>query len=240
MPCTAKKYEKERPQNAAVETSPRRRCGSHDPRTRGHDQAGWPHLGQLPEEKFDDDLLGEYTGAGAIFGVTGGVMEAALRTAYHTLNGKEHDPIEFKAVRGFEASKKPKSIWAKPARSKSPSPAAWPTPNRYSMQSARASRPTPSSKSCAARVAASMAAVSRSSSRPLLTNGDESILDTYRQKRADILYSIDEKKSVRQSHNNPDIIRLYKDYLGEYGSEKAEELLHTSYVKDREQFPVKK
>jgi len=74
----------------------------------------------------------------------------------------------------------------------------------------------------------------------LLTNGDESILDTYRQKRADILYSIDEKKSVRQSHNNPDIIRLYKEYLGEYGSEKAEELLHTSYVKDREQFPVKK
>jgi NADP-reducing hydrogenase subunit HndD len=74
----------------------------------------------------------------------------------------------------------------------------------------------------------------------LLTNGDESILDTYRQKRADILYSIDEKKSVRQSHNNPDIIRLYKDYLGGYGSEKAEELLHTSYVKDREQFPVKK
>jgi NADP-reducing hydrogenase subunit HndD len=98
----------------------------------------------------------------------------------------------------------------------------------------------PSSKSCAARVVASMAAVSRSLSRRLLTNGDESILDTYRQKRADILYSIDEKKSVRQSHNNPDIIRLYKDYLGEYGSEKAEELLHTSYVKDREQFPVKK
>jgi NADP-reducing hydrogenase subunit HndD len=55
----------------------------------------------LPQEKFDDDLLGEYTGAGAIFGVTGGVMEAALRTAYHTLNGKEHDPIEFTAVRGF-------------------------------------------------------------------------------------------------------------------------------------------
>ena len=73
----------------------------------------------------------------------------------------------------------------------------------------------------------------------LLSDGDESILDTYRQKRADILYSIDDKKSVRQSHNNPDIIRLYKDYLGSYGSEKAEELLHTSYVKDREQFPKK-
>jgi NADP-reducing hydrogenase subunit HndD len=57
-------------------------------------------------------------------------MEAALRTAYHTLNGKEHDPIEFKAVRGFEAVKEAEVDMGKAARSKSLSRAAWPMPNR--------------------------------------------------------------------------------------------------------------
>jgi hypothetical protein len=69
-----------------------------------------------------------------------------------------------------------------------------------------------------------------------LTERRSDILDTYRAKRASILYSIDEESVVRQSHNNPDIIRLYKDYLGGYGSEKAEELLHTTYVADRPTF----
>ena len=73
----------------------------------------------------------------------------------------------------------------------------------------------------------------------LLPNEGKDILDTYRKKRADILYRIDEGRPIRQSHNNPDIIRLYKDYLGEPCSEKAEELLHTSYVEGRERFPAK-
>ncbi|MBR4275087.1 MAG: iron hydrogenase small subunit, partial [Bacilli bacterium] len=63
------------------------------------------------------------------------------------------------------------------------------------------------------------------------------ILDTYRQKRADILYSIDEKCAIRQSHNNPDIIKVYKDFLGEPCSELSEELLHTTYVANREKYP---
>ena len=57
------------------------------------------------------------------------------------------------------------------------------------------------------------------------------------EKRAAILYSIDERKAIRQSHNNPDVIRLYDDYLGSYGSEKAEEILHTSYRSNRERYP---
>ena len=84
----------------------------------------------------------------------------------------------------------------------------------------------------------------------MMEKGDQDILETYLQKRANILYSIDEKKTIRQSHNNPDIIKLYKDYLGYFGSEKAEEdylgyfgsekaeeLLHTSYNAERERFP---
>ena len=57
---------------------------------------------RLPDEEFDRDLMGDASGAGVIFGVTGGVMEAALRTAYFVLEGKEHEPVEFTAVRGFE------------------------------------------------------------------------------------------------------------------------------------------
>ena len=77
--------------------------------------------------------------------------------------------------------------------------------------------------------------------KPLfLPNEDDNILETYRAKRASVLYSEDERQVVRQSHNNKDIQKLYKDFLGEPGSELAEELLHTSYVADRERFPSKK
>ena len=65
------------------------------------------------------------------------------------------------------------------------------------------------------------------------TNEDPDILDTYRQKRASVLYNIDKEMPLRQSHNNPDIIKLYEDFLGEPCSEKSEELLHTTYVADR-------
>jgi hypothetical protein len=94
-------------------------------------------------------------------------MEAALRTAYHTLNGKEHDPIEFKAVRGFEAVKEAEVDMGKAGKVKVAvtSGMANAKPLLDAVR-AMALRLTPSSKSCAARVAASMAAVSRSSSRP--------------------------------------------------------------------------
>ena len=101
MPCTAKKFEKEREQlktngfmdvDAVLTTRELakliKRSGIN--------------FKKLPDEEFDADLLGDYTGAGVIFGVTGGVMEAALRTAYHALTGKEHELIKFEAVRGFD------------------------------------------------------------------------------------------------------------------------------------------
>ena len=105
MPCTAKKFEKERPQmvnkdglkdvDAVITT---RELGDMIKRAgiRFH---------RLPDEEYDQDIMGDYSGAGVIFGVTGGVMEAALRTAYFVLEGKEHDPVEFHEVRGFEGIK---------------------------------------------------------------------------------------------------------------------------------------
>ena len=92
MPCTAKKYEKQRPQNSvdglqdvdAVLTT--RELGRLIKRS----GIVW---NKLKDEEFDQHLLGEYSGAGAIFGVTGGVMEAAFRTAYFALEGKEYEKI---------------------------------------------------------------------------------------------------------------------------------------------------
>jgi NADP-reducing hydrogenase subunit HndD len=73
----------------------------------------------------------------------------------------------------------------------------------------------------------------------LLPNEDDDILDTYCQKRAAVLYSEDEKQVVRQSHNNPDIKKLYDDFLGHPLSETSEELLHTHYNAHREKYPDK-
>ena len=104
MPCTAKKYEKERPALTtnglpdvdAVLTT--RELG------RLIKRAGI-NFHKLPDKEFDQDLVGIYSGAGVIFGVTGGVMEAALRTAYFALEGKEYGSVNFTEVRGFDGIK---------------------------------------------------------------------------------------------------------------------------------------
>ncbi|MBQ5322214.1 MAG: (2Fe-2S)-binding protein, partial [Oscillospiraceae bacterium] len=105
MPCTAKKFEKERPEmvngeglkdvDAVITT---RELGDMIRRS-------GIVFTKLPDEEFDQDIMGEASGAGVIFGVTGGVMEAALRTVYHVLTGKEHGAIAFTSVRGFDGIK---------------------------------------------------------------------------------------------------------------------------------------
>jgi NADP-reducing hydrogenase subunit HndD len=240
MPCTAKKYEKERPQNAAVEHLPDVDAVITTRELAVMIKRAGLLWDQLPEEKFDDDLLGEYTGAGAIFGVTGGVMEAALRTAYHTLNGKESNPIEFKAVRGFAGVKEAEVDMGKAGKVK-----VAVTSGMVNAKPLLDAVRDGTSPYAFIEIMCCPGGCINGGGQPfvkpsLLPNEDPDILDTYRAKRAAILYKIDDTKSIRQSHNNPDIIRLYKDYLGEYGSEKAEELLHTTYVTDREAFPDKK
>ena len=100
MPCTAKKYErsrKEMPNDVDAVLTTRelakviKRAGIE-----------WD---KLPDEDFDKDLMGEYSGAGVIFGVTGGVMEAALRTTYFWLTGEEYGPVGFQEVRGMKGTR---------------------------------------------------------------------------------------------------------------------------------------
>ena len=231
MPCTAKKYERQRKQmpddvDAVLTTRELakmiKRAGIN-----------WQ---KLPEEDFDQDLLGEYTGAGVIFGVTGGVMEAALRTAYFALKGKEYDKIEFHEVRGLQGVKEAeiKELGIKVAVTSGMKNA------KKLLDEIKAG----TSPYAFIEIMCCPGGCINGGGQPyvhptLLPNEDDDILETYRAKRASVLYKEDEGKAVRQSHNNKDIQRLYKEFLGEPLSEKAEELLHTSYTADREKYPAK-
>ena len=238
MPCTAKKYEAGRPQNAAVEHLPDVDAVITTRELAVMIKRAGIVYKELPEEEFDQDLLGQYTGAGVIFGVTGGVMEAALRTAYHTLTGKEYGKIDFTEVRGLDAVKEAeidiegtKVKVAVTSGMKNAKPL---------LDEVRAGK----SPYAFIEIMGCPGGCINGGGQPfvkpaLLPNEDVNILDTYRQKRADVLYGIDKNMPIRQSHNNPDIKVLYDKYLGAPCSEEAEELLHTSYVDDRPVFAKK-
>ena len=231
MPCTAKKYERARKQmpddvDAVLTTRELakmiKRAGIN-----------WQ---KLPEEEYDQDLLGEYSGAGVIFGVTGGVMEAALRTAYWKLTGKEYAAVNFHEVRGLEGVKEAeiKELGVKVAVCSGMKNA------KPLLDEVKAGK----SPYVFIEIMCCPGGCINGGGQPfvhptLLPNEDDDILETYRQKRAAVLYSEDERQVIRQSHNNKDIQRLYDEFLGHPLSEKAEELLHTSYVADREKFPNK-
>ena len=228
MPCTAKKGEKEREQLVtnglkdvdAVLTT--RELGKLIKRS-------GINFTKLPDEEFDQDLLGDYTGAAVIFGVTGGVMEAALRTAYYVLTGSEHDLIKFEQVRGFdgikEASLDINGMTVNVAVAHGMKNA------QVLLDEIREGKSKYHFIEIMGCPGGCVAGGGQPYVKPcFLPNEDADILDTYKDKRAAALYSEDERLAVRQSHNNVQVQQLYKDYLGEPNSHKAHELLHTSYA----------
>lgn len=234
MPCTAKKFEKERPEMAneagikdvdAVLTTRElaemiRRSGIV--------------FNKLPDEDFDQDIMGEASGAGAIFGVTGGVMEAALRTVYHVLTGKEHDAIAFTSVRGFDGIKE-SSIEIN-GKVLNVAVAHGMKNAKVLMDEIREGK----SKYAFIEIMGCPGGCINGGGQPyvrpvFLPNEDHDILDTYKQKRAAALYSEDQRNTLRLSYKNTQIQQLYKEFLGEPNSHKAHELLHTTY-KGREPF----
>ena len=235
MPCTAKKYEKERPENSVDGIKDVDIVLTTRELAELIKRAGilWK---KLPEEEFDDDLIGEYSGAGAIFGVTGGVMEAAIRTAYHILTNQELEPIEFSPCRGLEGIKeatlKINGVTYNFAMCSGMKNA------KILLEQIKNGE----SKYDFIEVMGCPGGCINGGGQPyvfplFLPNEDDNIQDTYIQKRAKVLYDIDKGKKVRRSHLNPDIITLYKEYLGEYGSPKAHKLLHTTYNAHREKYP---
>ena len=227
MPCSCKKYEKERDQMVtgglmdvdAVLTT--RELGRLIRRS-------GINFAKLPDEDFDTDIVHDYTGAGVIFGVTGGVMEAALRTVYFVLTGKEYEKISFTEVRGLEgvreASLDINGMTVNVAIANGMKNA------KVLLDQIRAG----TSKYHFIEIMGCPGGCINGGGQPyvrpaFLPNEDDDILDTYIQKRANALYSEDERQVIRQSHNNPQIKQLYDEFLGEPNSHKAHELLHTTY-----------
>ena len=228
MPCTAKKYEKERPEmeveglrdvDAVLTTRELakliKRSGIN--------------FNKLPDEEFDQDIMGEYTGAGVIFGTTGGVMEAALRTAYFVLTGKEHEEVKFEAVRGMEGLKEA-SLNINGAEIKVAIASGMKNAKVLLDQIREGNSPY-----TFIEIMGCPGGCINGGGQPFvkpvfLPNEETNILDTYKQKRAEALYKEDEKQVLRQSHNNTQVQQLYKEFLGEPNSHKAHELLHTHYA----------
>ncbi len=229
MPCTAKKFEKEREQNAAVDGLPDVDAVITTRELARMIKRSGILFNHLPDEEYDQDIMGDYTGAAVIFGVTGGVMEAALRTVYYVVTGKEHEAIKFEAVRGFEGIKEA-SLDLDGTQVN--------IAVAHGMKNAKVlldEIKEGKSKYHFIEIMGCPGGCVNGGGQPvvrraLLPNEDNDIVDTYRQKRADALYSEDERNTIRQSHNNPQIKELYDKFLGEPNSHKAHELLHTSYV----------
>ena len=235
MPCTAKKYEKDRKENSVdgiqdVDVVLTTRELAQIIKRSG---IMWK---KLPDEEFDNDLIGDYSGAGVIFGVTGGVMEAAIRTAYHILTNQELEPIEFTPCRGLEGIKE---------ASLKNSGQTYNFAMCSGMKNAKVILEQIKAGTCKydfVEVMGCPGGCINGGGQPyvfplFLPNEDDNIQDTYIQKRANVLYEEDRGRKIRRSHLNPDIITLYKDYLVEYGSEKAHKLLHTKYNAHRERYP---
>lgn len=222
MPCTAKKFEIGREdQNAAgvpdvdIAITTRelarliRRCGIS--------------FTDLPDEKFDDPM-GESTGAAVIFGATGGVMEAALRTAVETLTGEELAKLDFTDVRGTEGVKEASYNVAG-------------MDIRVAVASGLANARTLLNKVKSGEVQYHFIEIMgcpggcvNGGGQPQVSGEVRNFTDV-RAIRAGVLYRNDEAKAIRKSHENPAIKKLYEEYLGEPGSHKAHEYLHTTYVK---------
>ncbi len=229
MPCVAKKFEKEREQlkvngipdvDAVITT---RELAKMIKRSGIRFTA-------LPEEEWDQDIMGDYSGAGVIFGVTGGVMEAALRTVYFKLTGKEKDSITFEEVRGHDAGIREASLDIN-GSTVNVAIASGMKSAKILLDESREGK----SKYQFIEIMGCPGGCINGGGQPyvrpcFLPNEDDDIIDTYKEKRAKALYSEDERQTVRQSHNNPQIIELYDKFLEAPNSHKAHELLHTSYA----------
>lgn len=222
MPCTAKKFEIGREnQNAAgvpdVDISITTR-----ELARMIDRVGISFL-SLPNEEFDDPL-GRSTGAGVIFGATGGVMEAALRTAVETLTGEQLASLDFKEVRGTRGIKE--AVYSVASLDVSVAVASGLANARKLLEDVKSGK----ANYHFIEIMACPGGCVNGGGQPQQPGTVRNFTDI-RALRAKALYDQDVNMPIRKSHENPSIQMLYDEYLGEPGSHKAHELLHTTYVK---------
>jgi NADH-quinone oxidoreductase subunit G/[NiFe] hydrogenase diaphorase moiety small subunit/NADP-reducing hydrogenase subunit HndD len=228
MPCTAKKFEASRPE-------------MHSSGYRDVDyvlttrelaimikQAGIDFM-RLPEKKYDR-LMGESTGAAVIFGATGGVMEAALRTAYEIVTGREvpFKNLEITPVRGMEGVREASVKIENPLE-------AWSFLDGVELKCAvahglvNAKKVMDMVKTNQAtyhfiEIMACPGGCLGGGGQPIPTNPE------IRSKRYKAIFEEDINMPIRKSHENPEVIKIYKDFLGAPLGERSHQLLHTKYV----------
>ncbi len=221
MPCTAKKFEVGRDQlkenglpDVDISITTRELA-------RMIERAGIQFTA-LPDEQFDD-LLGVGSGAAVIFGATGGVMEAALRTANDWLTGKDNESLEFHDVRGTDGLKE-KTYTINGVELKVAVAHGIKNAN-YVMEQIKAG----TAPWTFVEIMCCPGGCVTGGGQPIQP---ASVLNTVDLKalRAKALYDQDAGMKLRKSHENPTVKAVYEEYLGEYGGHKAHEILHTTYV----------
>ena len=228
MPCIAKKFERQREEmkdngvydvDAVITTRELARMIK---------QANIEFV-ELEDEGFDNPM-GEATGAGAIFGVTGGVMEAALRTASELITKKPLEKINFEEVRGQKGIKRATiKIGEKEVKIVVASGLGNAEKIMEEIKQGKADYQFVEIMACPGGCI-------MGGGEPIKSSKIRETIDVAK-KRSEAMYTIDEKSKVRLSHKNPVLQKIYKEYLGEPGGKLAHELLHTHYQK-REKYKI--
>ncbi len=220
MPCTSKKFEVSRDEMscdgcADIDVSLTTRELARMIKQAGIDFAN------LPDEEFDQPF-GEATGAGVIFGTTGGVMEAAIRTVYEILEKKPLDNLNVTEVRGLEGVKEATlKIAGKDVK----------VAVAHGTKNARAilEKVKSGEHYDFIEIMACPGGCINGGGQPIVDARTKATVDV-KSKRASVLYSEDETSTLRKSHENPNVQLMYKEFFGEPGSHKAHKFLHTHYT----------
>lgn len=226
MPCLAKKYEASRPE-FAVNGNPDVDLSISTRELAQMIKGANLNFIDLPDEEFDNPM-GESTGAGVIFANTGGVIEAAARTAYEVHTKKKLEKVEFDALRGFEGIRSatvdfdglPIKIGIAHGLGNA----------RKLLEDVQAGKST----FHAIEIMACPGGCIGGGGQPY-HHGDTSIL----KKRAAAIYREDDGKEIRKSHENPFIVKLYDEFLGEPCGELSHKLLHTHYFNKKKKVEIK-
>ena len=222
MPCTAKKFEIGRDDQAANGVPDVDFALTTRELARMIEHVGLRFL-DLPDEEYDMPL-GMDTGAAVIFGATGGVMEAALRTAVETLTGEELPSVDFTEVRGTEGIKE--ATYNVAGMEVKVAVASGLKNAKELLEAVKAGK----ANYHFIEIMGCPGGCVNGGGQPQQPGYVRNTVDI-RALRAKVLYDADANSQLRKSHENPAIKELYATYLGEPGSEKAHHLLHTTYVK---------
>jgi len=221
MPCVAKKFEAARPE-LQLNNQPLTDAVLTTRELIWMLKGNGIKFADLPDSQFDNPL-GQSTGAGDIFGVTGGVMEASLRTACEKITGKPCDQLDYENVRGVVGAREAEIVFGK-QRFHIGIANGLQNAKKFLDQIERGQ-----SKLQLIEIMACPSGCSGGGGQPYPPYGQMVLNPEILAQRGRALYSIDAGKSLRRSHENPQLKQIYADYLGEVHSPKAQDLLHTCY-----------